>query len=660
MFLRITFYLLLTAAVSAAQSAPEVADPEVTGAMAFATRCSVCHAGDGTGTERGPNILAPMAAATDERLVTVITKGTERGMPAQPMPEPELKTLIEFLRTMKPPARRGRGPRSGTAMLTDGTQLEGLILGASSFDMHLRTEGGQVHRLLRESGGETFTKASILPKKDWPSYHNDSANRYLDADQINRNNVDGLTLGWMFPVLNTPRLEATPVVVDGVMYVTGWNEAWALDAATGRQLWHYGQDRTSGLISEAGGSANRGVSVDATRVYMVTDHAHLLALDRWTGEKIWDTEMADYREQYAATAAPLVVGDLVISGIAGGEEGVRGFLDAYDARTGERAWRFWTIPTRDDPEASTWIGSALEHGCGATWLTGAYDAELDLLFWTVGNPCPDYNVAERLGDNLYTNSVLALRPKTGEMVWYYQFTPHDTHDWDAQQPTVLIDAEFEGRPRKLMVQSSRNGMLYVLDRTNGKVLRATKTYDRVNWNEGLDENGRPIFAEGQEATPEGSIVCPGAGGGSNWQSSAYNPHTKLFYAMISETCANYKAMDQEFELGRRFFGGTARGVGERVRYLRAFNIETGEKVWDFHLQGTGRNGSGTLTTAGGLVFSGEEGGGFMALDAATGEKLWYVNLNQRWAASPMSYMVGGKQYVAIAGNVGFFAFALPD
>lgn len=652
---RILSCLLVAAAVAAAQSAPDV-----TGAMAFTTRCSVCHAGDGTGTERGPSILAPMAAASDERLASVITKGTERGMPAQPMPEAELKTLIEFLRTMKPPARRGRGPQAGSAQLTDGRKLEGLILGASSFDLHLRTEDGQVHRLLREGDGATFSEAPVLPKKDWPSYHNDSANRYLDADQINRGNVGEMTLRWMFPVLNTPRLEATPVVVDGVMYVTGWNEAWALDASTGRNLWHYGQDRTSGLISEAGGSANRGVSVDESRVYMVTDHAHLLALDRWTGEKIWDAEMADYREQYAATAAPLVVGDLVISGIAGGEEGVRGFLDAYNAKTGERAWRFWTIPTRDDPEAATWIGSALEHGCGATWLTGAYDAELDLLYWTVGNPCPDYNGAERLGDNLYTNSVLALRPETGEMVWYYQFTPHDTHDWDAQQPTVLVDAEFEGRPRKLMVQSSRNGMLYVLDRTNGKVLRATKTYDRVNWNKGLDENGRPIFAEGQEATPEGSIVCPGAGGGSNWQSSAYNPHTKLFYAMISETCANYKAMDQEFELGRRFFGGSARGVGERVRYLRAFNIETGEKVWDFRLQGTGRNGSGTLTTAGGLVFSGEEGGGFMALDAATGEKLWHVDLNQSWAASPMSYVVGGKQYVAIAGNVGFFAFGLPD
>ena len=268
--------------------------------------------------------------------------------------------------------------------LSNGGQIKGLILAESSFDLHLRTADGKVHRLLREGTGETFSEASILPKKDWPSYHNDSANRYLDADQINRDNVGALILRWMFPVPNVPRLEATPVVVDGVMYVTGWNEAWALDAATGRRLWHYSQDRSSGLISEAGGSANRGAAIDESRVYMVTEHAHLLSLDRWTGEKLWDTEMADYRKQYAGTAAPFVVGDLVISGIADGEEGIRGFLDAYHSKTGERAWRVWTIPTRDDPEASTWIGSALEHGCGATWLTGAYDADLNLLYWTVG------------------------------------------------------------------------------------------------------------------------------------------------------------------------------------------------------------------------------------------------------------------------------------
>jgi alcohol dehydrogenase (cytochrome c) len=650
---RIGLFLILTAVVAAAQSTTPI-----TGATSYATRCAVCHGGAGSGTDRGPSIIRSLVQSSDEHLVYVITEGTEGGMPPQAMPDAELQSLTAHLRTMRP--RRFRGPQRRTVLLSDGGRMEGLVLGESSFDINVRTDDGKTHRLLRRGTSETFSPAPILPKMDWKNYDNGDNNRYLDADQIDRNNVGNLALHWMFPVLNTSRLEATPIVVDGVMYTTGWNEAWALDATTGRRLWSYRQDRTKGLISEAGRSANRGVSLNDDHVYMITDHAHLLALNRWTGEKVWDTEMADYRLQYSATAAPLVVGDLVISGIAGGEEGVRGFLDAYDAKTGERAWRFWTIPTRDDPEASTWIGNALEHGCGATWLTGTYDADLDLLYWTVGNPCPDYDGSQRLGDNLYTNSVLALRPKTGELVWYYQFTPHDTHDWDAQQPTVLVDTEWRGNPRKLIVQSSRNGMLYVLDRINGKFLQATKTYDRVNWNHGIDKNGRPILAEGEEATPEGSIVCPGAGGGSNWQSAAYNPVTKLFYATLSETCANYKSIDQEFELGRRYFGGTASSVGERRRYIRAFNIETGEKVWDFPLRGTGRNGSGTLSTKGGLVFSGEEGGGFMALDATTGEKLWSVDLNQRWAASPMSYVVGGKQYVAIAGAIGFFAFGLPD
>lgn len=649
---RVSLLLVLSVAVAMAQSVP------VTGATSYETRCAVCHGGAGGGTDRGPSIVGALATATQEHLVTVITEGTEGGMPRQVMPAAELQALLDHLQTMRP--RRGRGPRRGTIQLSSGGQMEGLILGESSFDINVRTDDGMAHRLIRQGTTEIFSPAPILPKMDWVDYDNGDNNRHFESDQINRGNVGNLALKWMFPVLNTARLEATPIVVDGVMYTPGWNEMWALDATTGRQLWHYEQDRTDGLISEAGRSANRGVAYNADHIFMVTDHAHILALDRWTGEKVWDTTMADYRQQYAATSAPLVVGDLVISGIAGGEEGVRGFLDAYNVNTGELAWRFWTIPTRDDPEAATWIGNALEHGCGATWLTGAYDEELDLLYWTVGNPCPDFDGRERLGDNLYTNSVLALRPTTGELVWYYQFTPHDTHDWDAQQPTVLVDTVWRGQDRKLMLQSSRNGLLYVLDRTNGDVLMAEKTYERVNWFKGLDDTGRPITTDDWEATPEGSVVCPGGGGGSNWQSAAYNPDTRLFYVTLSETCANYKASGQEFELGRRFFGGTASGVGVRQRYIRAFNIETGKMVWDFPLRGTGRNGSGTLSTKGGLVFSGEEGGGFMALDASTGRKLWSVDMNQRWAASPMSYVVGGKQYVAIAGANGFFAFGLPE
>jgi alcohol dehydrogenase (cytochrome c) len=391
MLQRVIFTLFLLSATATAQA-------PVDGATAYATRCAVCHGGDGNGSERAPGIVSALPRATDAQLGAIIRLGTEGGMPPQPMPDAELAVLVAHLRTMQPPARRGRGPRRATIGLSDGTQVEGLVIGESSFDINIRTDDGKTSRFVRQGTSETFSRASILPKKDWVDYDNGDNNRYLDAAQINRDNVRQLGLKWMFPVLNHARLENTPVVVDGIMYVTGWNEAWALDAVTGRRIWTYGQDRSEGLISEAGRSANRGVALNDDYVFMVTDHAHLLALDRWTGEKVWDTEMADYKQQYAATAAPLVVGDLVISGVAGGEEGIRGFLDAYDVKTGKQAWRFWTIPTRDDPEAATWIGTALEHGCGATWLTGAYDAGLDLLYWTVGNPCPDYDGSQRLGE----------------------------------------------------------------------------------------------------------------------------------------------------------------------------------------------------------------------------------------------------------------------
>ena len=243
------------------------------------------------------------------------------------------------------------------------------------------------------------------------------------------------------------------------MYITGANEAYALDAITGRQIWAFRTPRTPGLLSEAGGGANRGVAVSGNRVFMVTDNAHLLALDRFTGRKLWDVAMGDTKEGYSATAAPLVIGDLVLSGIAGGEEGARGFVDAYRVSTGERAWRFWTIPVRGEKGSETWIGKALEHGCGATWLTGSYDASLGLVYWTVGNPCPDFNGDERKGDNLYTNSVVALDVKTGAMKWYFQFTPHDTHDWDSNGPLILIDEQWEGRPRKLLRACRRQRLL---------------------------------------------------------------------------------------------------------------------------------------------------------------------------------------------------------
>ncbi len=340
----------------------------------------------------------------------------------------------------------------------------------------------------------------------------------------------------MFPTESPNLLETTPVVVDGVMYVTFANTVHALDAYHGREIWSHSQPRTPKILGASARAANRGVAVLGDRVFVVTDHAHLLALDRLTGRKLWDVEMADHRQNYNATAAPLVINNMVISGIAGGDQGVRGFLAAYDAATGERLWRFWTIPLPGEPLSETWVGDALPHGCGTTWLTGTYDPDLDLLYWTTGNPCPDYNGDERLGDNLYTNSILALRPDSGELAWYYQYTPHDEHDWDSIQTPMLVDRDWEGAPRKLLVQANRNGFFYVLDREDGELLLAKPFIDKLTWASGIGEDGRPILIPGKRPTPEGNIVCPGLQGAANWPAVSYNPDTGLFYVMAAEFC----------------------------------------------------------------------------------------------------------------------------
>jgi alcohol dehydrogenase (cytochrome c) len=564
-------------------------------------------------------------------------------------------TVALWVSAQQPPSRT-------TVRLAGGRTLEGIILNESPFNMQLRTAEGRIHLLVRD--GENWREPTILPKQDWSSYDGDTrGNRYSPLQQINAGNVNRLAPRWIFPVPGAPQLQGTPIVVDGIMYVTASNEAFGLDAATGRRLWRYQQERTPGLFGGAARGANRGAAIRGDLIFMVTDHAHLIAINRWTGAKVWDTEMGDYqKDRYSATVAPMVIGDLVISGTSGGEEGARGFLAGYYASTGERAWRFWTIPAPGEKLAETWIGTALEHGCGTTWLTGSYDPELDLLYWGTGNPCPDYNGDDRKGDNLYTSSVIALRPKTGELRWYYQFTPHDTHDWDADQPLLLVDESWQGRPRKLLLQGSRNGFFYVLDRTNGEFLLGKQYLEKLTWATGIGKDGRPILVPNQEPSLEGTVTCPSQSGGANWPSSAYHPGTKLFYFTLLESCALFKKVPEPWDPSRRFFNGTtspAPGFTNR-RFVRALNIQTGEKVWDFPVSLGGLGGSGVLATAGGLVFHGDASGAFLALDARSGKHLWHFDSNQTWTSQPMTYMVAGKQYVAIANATGYFSFALPD
>ena len=393
------------------------------GEESYQTRCSLCHGGDAAGSDRAGSILPTLHASGPDRLARIIREGVpSRGMPRFEIPDEELTPLIAYLKELAaavaPAARDPRAPRprAGSIQLAGGGTLDGTILNESGFDAQFRTADGDV-RLFRRDGG-AHREAAVEPYVDWPSYHgSDTGNRHSPLDQIHRGNVKDLAMQWFYPIPDMPMIEGTPVVIAGVMYVTAVNQVYALDATTGREIWRYSQPRTEGLVGDPAIGLNRGVAVRGDLVFTVTDHAHVIALDRFTGELVWDTEMDDYREHYGAVAAPLVVGDLVVAGISAGDTGLRGFLDAYHAETGERAWRFWTIPEPGEPGSETWGDpEVLRRGCGATWLTGSYDAELDLLYWATGNPCPDLNGERRPGDNLYTNSVVALRPGTGEMV----------------------------------------------------------------------------------------------------------------------------------------------------------------------------------------------------------------------------------------------------
>jgi PQQ-dependent dehydrogenase (methanol/ethanol family) len=588
--------------------------------------------------------------------------------------------------------------------LRSGQTLRGFARNQGKHDLQLQTLDGRIH-LLREHEYEGITREpeSIMPKLsaseterrdllaylstlggiapgplafdpgpvsaeairqvlqpsrgDWPTYNGQvGANRHSDLDQITAENARRLQLQWSASIPYNG-LEMTPLVVDGVMYITGPNQVCALDGQTGRQIWCYSRPRTpAGTIAgDAAKGANRGAAILGDRVFFVTDNAHVICLNRITGGLIWDVVMPEIPGRYGSTVAPLVVNDLVIAGVAGADEGIRGFVAAYKVTTGEQAWRFYTVPARGEPGSDTWEGKAIDLGGGSTWLTGSYDAELGLLYWPTGNPFPATDGSERKGDNLYTNCVVALDVKTGKLRWHYQFTPHDLHDWDATEPLVLVNARFAGRDRKLLLQANRNGFYYVLDRVTGELLLGKPFVKRLTWASGIGADGRPQLVPGNEPTRAGTKSCPAVRGATNWYSTAFNPATKLFYVMAVEDCNIYKLA----QLGG--YVPSRDPLSPPEKYLRALNFETGEVVWEVPQVGAPEaNYSGVLSTAGGILFYGETGGGFAALDAATGRNLWHFETNGQWKASPMTYMVKGRQYVAIAAGGNILSFALPE
>jgi alcohol dehydrogenase (cytochrome c) len=494
---------------------------------------------------------------------------------------------------------------------------------------------------------------------DWTSYNGDySGRRFSSLRQINTENVAQLRAAWVFHPGNAQMLEATPIVVRGIMYVTSANDVIALDARTGRTVWRHQRGLSSGLLDDAAAHKSRGVAVWKNLVYSETDDAHLLCLDARSGAALWEVQYAEKEKHYGATSAPLVVKDTVIVGTSGGDSGVRGFLAAYDALTGKFKWKLWTIP--GPGEFGAWLGDSYLYGGATTWMPGTYDPELDTIYWTTSNAAPDFVGDSRPGDNLYTACVLAIDPNRGKLKWYYQFTPHDLYDYDANETPVLVDREENGKMQHLLVQADRNGFFYVLDRTNGKFLRATPFVEKLTWATGIDANGKPILS-GLIPTAQGTRICPGIVGATNWFSPSYNPNTGLFYVMALEGCNLYFASPRRFVKGETYYNtGTRIPPGEHnQKILLALSVADGKAAWRYPQVGKADSWAGTMTTDAGMVFFGDDAGSLEAVDASTGKVLWHFNTGQGIHASPMSYAVDGKQYVAISAGSDVFVFALP-
>ena len=493
---------------------------------------------------------------------------------------------------------------------------------------------------------------------NWLTYSgNYSAHRYSPLDQINGQNVGRLKPAWVYQTSSAAQVETTPLVVDGVMYLTEPpSNVTALDTRTVRPLWRY-QRTVPKDVRVCCGQVNRGVAILDELVFVGTVDAHLIALDAKTGAVRWDTTVADYKTAHAITVAPLAVRDKVIVGIAGGEYGVRGFIDAYSAKTGKLAWRFWTIPGPGEPGSETWAGDSWKTGSATTWTTGSYDPELNLVYWGTGNPGPDWNGDPRAGDNLYSDSVLALDADSGKLKWHFQFTPHDIHDWDSTQIPVLARAAVRGRERNVILFANRNAFYYVLDRATGEFLQG-RPYGKQTWASGLDDRGKPVRIPHMEPSEEGTKVYPNVAGTTNWFSPSYSPATNLFYVAVRELGGVYYKGEASYKAGDSFAGGGVRDMPGEPGYgaIRALKPGSGEVQWEYKIFSP--PWAGVFSTAGGLVFGSTNEGDVFALDAANGKPLWRFQTGGTAQANPMSYLSDGKQYVAVATGNAVFAFAL--
>ncbi len=647
--------------------------------------CATCHQVDGRGGIVGPDLSTAArmnAAALRARIVA-----------------PVGQTLVATSKD----GRQIRGVRrnedtfsaqivdaSGTLHLVDKSMLASFRVDSTSLmpgDYATRLSPVEIDQLVaylgdrRERGvdpasaalpaggvtAERLASAAAEPQ-NWLMYWGDyRATHFSGLKQIDRTNAARLQLAWAFQMPGPSVLEATPVVVDGIMYTTQPGVVVALDARSGRQIWRWSRPQKLRNPFEIN-PFNRGVAVAGQRIFVGTLDAALVALDARTGLPLWETQVGDTMLGYSITSAPLVIRDKVIVGVAGGEFGARGFLDAYDAATGKRLWRWYAVPSPGEFGADTWKGDSWKLGGSPMWLTGSYDPELNLVYWTVGNPGPQIDRSSRGDlDNLFSDSVVALDADTGQRRWHYQFTPNDGHDWDSCQAVVLVDRAWRGTTRKLLLHADRNGMFYVLDRVTGEFLSATP-FVHQNWNTGFDARGRPIVVPGSNSTREGSFfVYPTVGGATNFQAPSYSALTGWLYLEYSERGQGYASAPAVFESGRQYIGRNAAAETARPKAsdppasagIKALDPETGRTVWDFKMyQGSLTNG--VVATAGDVLFASMRDGNLVALDARSGAHLWHVQTGGSSAASPMSYGIDGRQFVAIAAGNSVYAFALPD
>ena len=495
-----------------------------------------------------------------------------------------------------------------------------------------------------------------LPTTSWPTYNGDySGRRFSPLTQINSSNVHQLSLAWASRFTSTNAaagvvIKAMPLLVNGVLYFSSPNNVWAVDVRSGRELWHYTYPHNTGSTI-----GNRGVGMYENWLFVEMPDSQLVSLDAATGKERWKVQIANPKLDYTSTAAPIVVGNHVLVGIGGDHLDNPGFIESHDPETGALQWKWFTTPRNGEPGIETWPDEyASAHGTGQTWIPGTYDPELNLYYLGTGNPNPVMAEKSRKGDNLYTCTIVALNPDTGKLVWHYQVSPHDVHDWDATETTVLVDGEVDGKPRKLLLQASRNGFFFVLDRTNGQHILTKPFIDTLNWTKGLNAKGQPIPDPAKYPSTDGVLVSPASNGGTNWPPPSFSPDTGLLYVGSNRTFSVYYLTDTDPR--PEGWGGVDRPVGGDGGALLAIDYKTGKTAWR-HDWPSGSGVVAMLSTAGKLLFT-SNGNNFIAFDPANGKILWHAGLPATPSNGPMTYMVDGKQYVLVAAGDTLYTFAL--